>query len=176
MPADEFTPTKVVKLAKPGQIAGYGRAIRKDVLDDDYREAIAIASDNPGMPVIVHEWTLPADADKAKAVRRYINQEVRTSLSLANEIDQRGEFESPIWPLDASGNKTIDSAIERIQVSQATVDDGDQRVRTYVQFQPTGRRIRQRAKRGAVAAAEAARESGHAHDGEEFEPTKETTQ
>lgn len=147
MPSDEFTPTKVVKLAKPGQIAGFGRAIRKDVLDDDYREAIAIAADNPGAPVIVHEWTLPADEAKAKAVRNYINQEVRTSLLLANEIDQRGEFEKPGWSLDASGNKHIDSAIERIQISQATTDDGDVRVRTFVQYHPTGRNIRQRAKK-----------------------------
>ena len=133
---DEFTPTKVVKLAKPGEIAGYGRAIRKDAIDPDYLEAAKLAYDNPGKPVVVHAWALPGDEEeKAKAIRRYINQEVRITLTLLNEQDHRDEVAD--WP------EGIDLTIERFQVSQSSSPDGDA-VRSYVQFHPEGRSIRKR--------------------------------
>lgn len=137
-----FEPRKIVKLAEPGQVGGYGRLIRKDVLDEDYAEAAPIAYAHPSAPVIVHEYDMPPTEDGQKHLDRYLATEQRTALKLMNEADAGKRLPRP----EGFKNLTVPTGLERFQVS-ITTSTPEKVVRTYVIFHPNGRPIHTRKRR-----------------------------
>jgi hypothetical protein len=152
-----FEPKKVVALAKPGQVSGYGRLIGK-ALDPHYAEAAKIAHDNPGKPVVVHEWPLPEKRDGMGAsgvreyennldeLKQYVHAERKAALRQLNEADQRGEL--------GLGDADAVEGVERFQVS-STLSEPDRVIRSWIAFHPEGRPIRRR-RRGDGTGGEAA--------------------
>jgi hypothetical protein len=140
---DEFKPKAPLALAKPGQVPGFGRLIRKDELQPDYAKASVLAYANPGVPVIVHEWAIPTDEDKRKKLYQHIAEEVRITLPLMNAADAAKEL-----VIDHSATTALPppaEGVERFQVSlTAKADDA---YRTYVVFWQNGRPIRRRSER-----------------------------
>lgn len=146
---DEFVPKKAVRLAKPGEVAGFGRAIRRDVIDPDYAAAAPLAYANPGQPVIVHEWRRPDDEVRRKELYRLIAEETRITLPLMNDADKAKELDHDdgVVVMDIP-----DGTLERFQVS---ISAGENEAwRTYVIFHPNGRPVRASRKRLSEQAME----------------------
>lgn len=157
-----FNPKKIVKLAQPGEVQGYGRLIKRDELDGDYAEAASLAYLNRGHPVIVHEFDVPqhqvdqvdqeageevtkADVEQqVKELGLYVQTEVRITIGLLNEADQANVLPRPDDVL------TCPPDLERFQVSQSTVEA---KMRTFVVFHPNGRPKRARKTKNDEAAA-----------------------
>lgn len=135
-----FEPKKVVALAKPGQVAGYGRLISTRAPDPHYAEAAKVAYGNPGHPVIVHEFKLLEGVDDPE-LNAYVYAEVRAALRTLNEADAHGRLD-----LETEGvGVSLYDGPERFQVS-STRSKGEGVLRTWIVFHPEGRPVRNRKK------------------------------
>ena len=73
-----YEPTKLVRLARPGEVTGHRGAV--DMPTEPYLEAAKIAMDHPGVPVLVHEWGWPNDEPSSVAA---ISRHAAMSVALS---------------------------------------------------------------------------------------------
>ena len=145
-----YEPTKIVRLARPGEVSGHRGAV--DEPTKAYLEAAELAMDHPGVPVLVHEWNWPNDEDSTiAAINRHAASEAKAEMLRINTWDRLGE---------ADAGRTIPDDCERFHVGSNKVAK-ESLHRTFVVFHPEGRPVRERkGKKGSPEAeADAATEA-----------------
>jgi hypothetical protein len=164
-------PTRIVRLAEPGEVHGFGRLTPTDEPHPDYIEAAKIALDNPKRPVLVHSFSWPAifapDAPKA-AQTKADAERTKAAEALGREVaaDAKAQMvRLNLWAEKQDYDRdTIDQGIERFHVGSMKAT-ADSEFRTFVVFFPEGRPVRKRRTKPedplqAIPPVEAADEEG----------------
>lgn len=125
----EPTQTKLVRLAEPGELRGF--TITGE-LSEAFTEAMELALDHPGRPVLVENFD-PADGtdEAVEAASTAAKASAKAGIRLVNKADH---------------DNGSDPAVERFHVGYSAPPTGKSAYTVYLVFYPDGRPKRARGK------------------------------